>query len=72
LISGERKEEREEKGRAYHRIERMNGSFPRRVTLPCEVESSEVQAQCKNGVLTVILPKSELNQSHKITVKPKF
>ncbi len=72
FITGERKEENEEKGRTYHRIERTGGCFSRTVTLPCEVESNEVQAQCENGVLTVTLPKSESNQSHKITVKPKF
>lgn len=72
LITGERKEEKEEKGRTYHRIERSSGSFSRSMTLPCEVESDQVEAQCDNGVLTITLPKSNLSKPHKIIVKPKF
>lgn len=72
LITGERKEEKEEKGRTYHRIERSSGSFSRSMTLPCEVDSDQVEAQCDNGVLTITLPKSNLSKPHKITVKPKF
>jgi len=72
LITGERKEEKEEKGRTYHRIERTSGSFSRSMTLPCEVDSDQVQALCDNGVLTIQLPKSNLSKAHKITVKPKF
>ncbi|QDU10021.1 Hsp20/alpha crystallin family protein [Gimesia aquarii] len=72
LITGERKEEKEEKGRTYHRIERSSGSFSRSMTLPCEVDSDQVEAQCDNGVLTISLPKSNLSKPHKITVKPKF
>lgn len=72
IITGERKEEKEEKGKTYHRIERTSGCFSRSVTLPCEVERDQVEAQCDNGVLTITLPKSNLSKSHKVTVKPKF
>ncbi|MCH9655464.1 MAG: Hsp20/alpha crystallin family protein [Planctomycetes bacterium] len=72
IITGERKEEKEEKGRTYHRIERTSGSFSRSMTLPCEVDRDQVQALCDNGVLTITLPKSNLSKAHKITVKPKF
>ncbi len=68
-ISGERKEEREEKGKTYHRVERRVGSFSRSVTLPCPVKEDAVDAQYKNGILTVKLPKTEEAKSRKITVK---
>jgi HSP20 family protein len=68
-ISGERKEEREEKGKTYHRIERRIGSFSRSVTLPCTVKEEAVDAQYKSGILTVKLPKTEEAKSRKISVK---
>ncbi|WP_417377739.1 Hsp20/alpha crystallin family protein [Gimesia sp.] len=69
-ITGERKEEQEEKGKTFHRIERRSGSFSRSVTLPCEVEENQVEASCNNGVLTITLPKCESMKAHKINVKP--
>lgn len=68
-ISGERKEEREEKGKTYHRVERRVGSFSRTVTMPCPVKEDAVDAQYKGGILTVKLPKTEEAKSKKITVK---
>jgi HSP20 family protein len=68
-VSGERKEEREEKGKTYHRVERRTGSFSRLVTLPCPVKEGAVEAQYKNGILTVTLPKTEECKSRKINVK---
>ena len=68
-VSGERKEEREEKGKTYHRVERRTGSFSRSVTLPCPVEEEDVDAQYKNGILTIRMPKTEEAKAHKITVK---
>ncbi len=68
-ISGERKEEREEKGKTYHRLERRVGSFSRSVTLPCPVQENAVDAQYKNGILTIKLPKTDEAKAHKITVK---
>jgi HSP20 family protein len=68
-VSGERKEEREEKGKTYHRVERRTGSFLRSVTLPCPVKEEAVDAQYKNGILTIRLPKTEEAKSRKITVK---
>ncbi len=58
-IRGERKFEKEEKGKKYHRIERSYGSFQRMFSLPEGVEGDQVKAQFKDGLLTVHLPKSE-------------
>lgn len=68
-ISGERKEEKEEKGKTCHRVERRYGSFSRSVTLPATVAEDKVDAQYRDGVLTVTLQKSEEAKSRKIKVK---
>jgi HSP20 family protein len=68
-VTGERKEEKEEKGKTFHRVERRYGNFSRSVTLPCTVVESEVAAEYRDGVLTVKLPKSEESRAHKIKVK---
>lgn len=69
VVTGDHKEEKEEKGKTFHRVERRSGSIRRSVTLPCSVKESEVNAQCKDGVLTVTLPKAEKTNSRKIPVK---
>jgi HSP20 family protein len=67
-ISGQRKEEREEKSRTYHCVERMCGSFARTVTLPCAVKEDKVNAQYHDGVLTVSMPKTEESKARKIKI----
>lgn len=67
-ISGERKEEKEEKGKTWQRLERHQGEFSRTVTLPCAVKNNEVSALYRDGVLTVTLPKSAQAQTRKISV----
>ena len=57
-ITGERKFEKEEKGKKYHRIERAYGSFMRSFTVPEGAASDKVSADFKDGVLKVHLPKS--------------
>lgn len=52
-VKGERKEETEEKGRTFHRVERRSGSFVRTVSLPCEVDEDKVNAEYKDGVLSI-------------------
>jgi HSP20 family protein len=68
-ISGERKQEKEEKGRKYHRTERSYGSFLRSFTLPGNVDDSKLSAEYKDGVLQVRLPKSEQAKPKTIAVK---
>ena len=68
-ISGERKYEKEEKGKKYHRIERAYGSFMRSFTLPEDADGSKVSAEYKDGVLNVHLPKSEKAKPKSIEVK---
>ena len=68
-ISGERKFEREEKDKKYHRIERSYGSFTRSFSVPDDAEDSKVSAEFKDGVLTVHLAKSEKARPKSIEVK---
>ncbi len=68
-IKGEKKQEREEKEEDYHLIERSYGSFARSIQLPKGVQSDKIQATYKNGVLKVILPKSEEAKKKEIKVK---
>lgn len=68
-ISGERKYEKEEKGKKYHRVERAYGSFMRSFTLPEDADGSKVSAEYKDGVLKVHLPKSEKAKPKAIEVK---
>jgi HSP20 family protein len=57
IISGERKEEHEEKNAKWHRVEHSYGSFRRIVQLPAGVDASKATADFKKGVLNVALPK---------------
>jgi len=63
-IQGERKEEKEEKGKKFHRIERCYGSFTRNFTLPGNVDESKIKATFKDGMLNLQIQKTE-------EVKPK-
>jgi HSP20 family protein len=68
-ISGERKEEKEEEEKTYHRIERRSGSFCESLQLPGAVNEEKVQAEFHDGVLTVTLPKSEATKTRTVKVK---
>jgi HSP20 family protein len=68
-IRGERREEKEEKGKTFHRVERRCGAFSRSLTLPGRVNEDEVAAEYANGVLTLTLPKREDATPKKVSVK---
>jgi HSP20 family protein len=53
----------------FHRRERGAGEFTRVLALPCDVDTDNVEATLKNGVLTIILPKAEAARTRKITVR---
>lgn len=67
-LSGERKFEEKEEGENYHRIERSYGSFTRTFTLPGQVDTENVTAEFKNGVLNISVPKTELAKPKKIAI----
>jgi HSP20 family protein len=68
-VTGQRQEEKEEKGRTFHRVERHSGSFSRSLTLPCAVNENEVGAEYRDGVLHITMPKSEEAKPHRNKVK---
>ena len=68
-IRGEKKHEKEEKEEDYHLVERGYGTFSRSVRLPAEVESAEIKASYKNGILKVTLPKSEKVKAKEVKIK---
>ena len=58
-IQGERKQEKEEKGKRFHRVERSYGTFLRTFDVPDSVDEGKLKAEFKDGKLMVHLPKSE-------------
>lgn len=71
VIRGEKKQDREEKKRNYHLIERSYGRFEREVALPSGLDLDHVAARFKNGVLTVTLPKTPAAKSQRRTIEVK-
>jgi HSP20 family protein len=68
-LKGERKFEKDEKNKGYHRLERSYGSFVRYFTLPDTVDTDHVKADYQNGVLSVTLPKKEVAKPKSIKVQ---
>jgi len=67
-ISGERKIATEEEGARYHRREREAGTFSRMIGLPGDINPDNVDAKLENGILTVVVSKSEAAKPKQITV----
>jgi HSP20 family protein len=68
-VKGERKFEKEEKGKGFHRMERSYGSFVRYFTVPETVDAEHVKADYQAGVLTISLPKKEIAKPKAIKVQ---
>ena len=68
-IRGEKKNEREEKNKDYHLVERSFGSFSRAVELPQGVKAEDISAEIANGVLKVTVKKPAPKQSRPIEIK---
>jgi HSP20 family protein len=70
-LRGERRIDREEKGKTWYRREIMGGRFTRAFTLPASVDAEHIDAVTKAGILTVTLPKRAEAKARKIEVKVK-
>lgn len=68
-IRGEKKNEREEKNKDYHLVERSYGSFSRSVELPAGVKAEDITAEIANGVLKVTVQKPAPKQAKQIEIK---
>jgi len=70
-ISAERKEEKDEKAKNVHRLERYYGQMERKLALPASVEEGKVEALYKDGVLRITMPKKASAKPKAVTVKVK-
>jgi HSP20 family protein len=70
-IKGERKQQKDEKGEKFHRMETFFGSFERGFSLPENVNADAIRCESKDGILTVYVPKTEVvkNKPKQITVQ---
>ena len=68
-VSGEMKEETEEKGKTFHKVERRYGEFRRVLPLPASADKEKVDARLTEGVLKVVIPKTEEARPKAIPVK---
>jgi HSP20 family protein len=68
-IRGERKSEKEEKKKNYHRKECFTGSFERSFRMPESADSDRISAKGKNGVLTVLIGKKESSKPRPIKIE---
>lgn len=68
-VKGEKKLEHAEKRDRYHRMERVHGTFSRSFTLPATLDAEKIQADFKNGVLGVLIPKKPEAKPKSIQVK---
>jgi HSP20 family protein len=69
VIKGEKKEEKEEKSKNFHRVERFVGQFYREIVLPTGVDCEKIVATNSKGVLTVTIPKKPNALPKKIAIK---
>ena len=70
-ISGEKKEENEDKSKNYHRVERSYGKFHRAFELPGVVNRDKIEADYKDGILNISVPKAEEAKPKQIEIKVK-
>lgn len=69
IISGEKRQEVEEKGRSYCCVERSYGSFRRSLALPSGAKVDSIKASPRDGVLSIVIPKSDDRKSRKIEIE---
>jgi len=68
-VRGERTDETRKEGEGYTRVERVRGNFYRRFSLPDTADAERIEAQGKNGVLEITIPKKEKAKPKRIAIK---
>jgi HSP20 family protein len=67
-LKGEKKEEKDEKGKSWHRVERVYGSFTRTLHLPESIDPEKAKASFDNGVLRIEIAKSAASRPRTIKI----
>ncbi len=67
-VRGEKKQEKEEKEKTYHLLERGYGSFVRRVRLPVKIKEDGIKASYKDGILKIAMPKAKEAKKKEIKI----
>lgn len=70
-VSGERKQEKETKDSKFQRVERVFGRYYRSFTLPQKVKEDKIEAEFKDGQLTITVPKAEEAKPEELGIKIK-
>ena len=68
-LKGERKFEKDEQNKKFHRVERSYGAFVRYFQLPTTIDPEKIEAKLADGVLTLRLPKKDVVKAKKIELK---
>ena len=68
-VSGERKQEKEDKNSKFHRVERSYGKYYRSFTLPQDLNTDKINAEFKDGSLKITVPKSEEAKPKELEIK---
>ncbi len=69
IVSGEKRQESRDENRNYYRLERSYGSFRRSIALPPGADADNVKASCKEGILSIVIPKGENGKSRRIEIE---
>lgn len=69
VVSGERKEEQQQEGKTFLRVERPYGSFRRVISLPGAVNEETIDAEFQDGILRIRLPKTEQQKARQIRIR---
>lgn len=69
VVRGHKKEEKEEKKKNYHRVERFEGQFYREIPLARGIDAEKIQAKSANGTVTVTIPKVAQAQTKKVAIQ---
>jgi HSP20 family protein len=72
IIRGDKKQEKEEKNKNFYRLERSYGSFQRTLSLPEDANRDNINADFKNGVLKIVIPKTKLPESRVKQIEIKY
>ncbi len=70
-ITGHRRSEQRQQNKGYSRLERVEGSFLRRFTLPDNIQADAIRAEHHDGVLSLIIPKVQAPQPRRVTVETR-